>query len=831
MSSSQSRKLDLVERILDRSGTRLVLASLVVLSVLPLTAHPTLERILLPVFATEFFLRLALLRRSEKVTQNEVALLVADGIALLTFLPVEGVFDAAALRLVRLARLVVLARFFNSVLSDLRRILSQRQIRYQLGFLLATVLLLTLVGGTVLSTLEVEVDDFDSDGDPDRGSPSQVLWWTFRQLEDPGNLIENSHGNILLLITSLVLTIAGVFVMSFTIGIGSSVVGSLMAAARRRRVPQRDHTVVIGGGRNVRDVLEDLVELYGKNRRKVRIAVLDKAETPPSYLEEPRFRGVEYRTGEPTRLGAQQLLATDSAKRVLVLNDEGMLESADAYAVSSVLAVRQTNSSCPIVVEMRHRRFLDVARVAGDGNINPIPMGKFLGCLMSQNLMTPGIDEVFEELLTAHGSEIYTHIFTADELDRLSRHDAEATLDFFSMLLDGHLDHSIIYLGVLLGDGSRTTDVGQMTVWLNPLEEPPEPARQLGGCRGRIPLRSLRGVIAVAQEYQTVRRAAISLLRTGSNQLETSCGPETQLSPSLCHDMTELRRVLVLGDGELLPGMVENTAAFVPGVEFIVVVPTAERAHQLAAEFRRRSWPEGTISDQAITFPLAQSGRLQLFSAAGDLLGDALTHPLLDHAPLDVVVLIADRQEVDPDAGTALTLLRLLELHRDGCLFTSARFRVVAEVLSAPKGELLERRLGLKSSAPVRLVPTQQMRSYFLVHSAYVPGLDRIHLELLTPRRQDFCQLQLSSEPREELSFDELLTQMASASPPVIVFALKLADDHEQPGLVLNPEAGDSKIKFYPSQVEALYAVGETEHLPLGDHEPQEEEKRDDVPQ
>jgi hypothetical protein len=808
---------------------RLFLASLIVLSVLPIEELRQIDWIFLPIFAVEFTVRLLILRRSQKLNRVEIAVLVADAIALISFLPIESLIGARVLRFFRLVRLILLGRFLRTLASDLRRILAQRHMKHQFGFLVAAVLLLTFVGGVILTTFEVEVDDFNNDGRSDTGTMVQVLWWVFRQIEDPGNLVEDSHGDLLLLITSLVLTIAGVFVMSFIIGIGTSVVGALMAASRNRPVHMREHTVVIGGGRSVRQVLQDLLAVYDKNGRKAKVAVLEGSPEPPTYLEEPEFRFVQYRSGESTSLEAHDLLSTSQAKRVIVLNNEELGESADAYAISSVLAVRQQNDSCPVVVEMRHRRYMEMAQVAGGQSINPLPMGKFLGSLMCQSLMFPGVDAVFEEIFSAKGSEIYTHIYSEDRLAELARHGG-GHLCFREMLLGLQRRYRVILLGVLLGDGEWTHDVGTMTVWLNPLDEPPAAALALGARQGEVPLDNLRGLIALAPEYSTLWQAARDAVGgecVGTPDERPSSTPG--LGVRLCADMVEMRRILILGVNELLPSILENTAEFVEGIEIVNVVPQ-DQLLLITDEMRRRLNVVDERVDGCISFPLPQGGRAIVIGSRGDLLADALEHPEVRGKVMDVAVLLAIHHEADPDALTVLTTLRLIARIRDRGLAVGPRFRIVAEVLSSPKGALLEARLAQDSPCPVRIIPTQQLRAYFLVHSAYVPGSDLVHLELLGPQDQDFCQLRLAEtgEVGQELDFRDLLARLSCESPPVICFGVLIGEGHPQAGLMLNPSSREGRIKFAPSQLAAIYAVGETAKL-LGS-QPADVLRVDDAP-
>lgn len=847
------RWLDAAGRLLDRTETRITLAALIIVSVLDMTplladlglapatalwTLVTLDSVFLVIFGVELAARLGLARRSQGISRQEVALLVIDSVALLTFVvvPAHLLLDPSQIgatrptsefwliRLTRLIRLVVLVRFLNTTLNELRKILSQRQIRYQLGFLLTSVLLLTFVGASVLVTMGVPIADFDHDGQIEggEGTTFQVVWWVFRQVESPDNLVSDARSDALVLVTSLVLTITGVFVMSFIIGIGTSVVGALLAASRHRQVHLREHTVVVGGGHSLRKVLEDLIEMYGKNKRQVRVAVLDDPELPPAYLEDRQFRGVEYRSGEATTLEAHDLLSTSTAKRVIVLNNEERGESSDAYAVSSVLAARQLNPACPIVVEMRHRRNIEAAHVAGGSNVNAVPMGHFLGCVVSQNVMFPGIDSVFEELFSAQGSEIYTHIYSAAELARLQAVERES-VSFGAALLRAFSRSHATLLGVLLGDGEWTDDAGELTLWLNPLDEPSREAGALGARTGSIPVRALRGLVALAPDYSAVHDEAMRFAH--DLELDEPCEAralpqQTRVEVGLSRAMVELRHVLVLGDNELLPAMVENTAAFVEGVELVIVTGSRARRDHVADELRRKARAAEPGGDgAALVFDLPGGGRATLLGSSGDsMLADTLACPQVAGRALDAVVLLADPNEADPDANSGLMLLHLLELLREGRLEVSPRFRIIAEAISGPKGELLEQRLGRNGLVPVRMVPTRQMRAYFLVHTAYVPGSDKVHLELLTSTNQDFCQLRIEGAGGEDptLTYRELLEELAAHDPPVILLALDLGPAHATPGLVLNPQADHSGVEFKLSEVEAVYAVGETTRLVPG---------------
>jgi len=813
--------LDAVERILESSWAKLLLAMLIVVSVLPREGGQALDGAFFVIFGVEILLRLLILCRKPRITRGEAIVLAADLIALTTFLPIpEHLVGMRNLRFIRLARLLVLGRFLSGFVADLRRILGQRLLRHQLAFLLAAVVFITLLGSSILATFGSRVDDFDNDGTPDEGTLSQLLWWVFRQVEDPGNLVEDSGGDVVLLLTSLALTIAGVFVMSFIIGIGTSVVGSLVAGARSKPVGMRNHSVVLGGGRNVREVIDDMLELKIKNHSRGRLVVLDDEEDLPAYLDEPRYRSVEYRSGEVSSLDSHRLVSTDEARRVIVLNNEERGQTSDAYVVSSLLAVREQNESCPVVAEMRHRRNIEMAKVAGGQNVHPVAMGWFLGNLMAQNLMFPGIDAVFEELLTARGSEIYTHVYEPRELDILAKSRAQSA-SFSELLLSSYGSAQIIPIGVLLGDEGWSRDGASLEVWLNPLDEPLPAARALGAAKGEIPLAALRGLIAISPDYSALRKLAVARATEWSRAQAANPDPgpaprDDAVAPAILgDDMTRLKKVVILGDNEVLPALVENATSFVSGLELLIVTQTRARRRLLEEELEQRPGWVAEMSDDAMSYCLANNGRVTLTHARGRaILTEVLSHPFVRASDVDGFVLLADHEETDPDAISGLMLLRILELVGTGGVEVSPRFRLIAEVLSGPKGALLERRLCKSSAVPVRIIPTQQMRAYFLVHSAQVPCSDRIHLELMSAKNQDFCQLVLRADAFDQshMRFCDLLEALSKQSPPAILIALSLDDQCDGPALVLNPGPRQD-TPFRVADVKAVYAVAETERL------------------
>ena len=105
--------------------TKLLLSILILVSVLPFDWVQTLSWPLLAIFALELFGRATVLRddlKRRSISRVEIAFLVIDLIAVLSFLPLEHIWDdMRLLRLFRLCRMLLLLGSGSAVLLVLGR--------------------------------------------------------------------------------------------------------------------------------------------------------------------------------------------------------------------------------------------------------------------------------------------------------------------------------------------------------------------------------------------------------------------------------------------------------------------------------------------------------------------------------------------------------------------------------------------------------------------------------------------------------------------------------------------------------------------------------------
>ena len=116
------------------------------------------------------------------------------------------------MRLLRLIRLMALLSYWAPVMHDLRAVLLRRERSRQVLVMGAMVGLLSFTGALVLDQLETGVGtvDYDEDGEVTAADHRFVvhLWWAFRQIQDPGNMLA-APGSGEAVAVSMVLTVFG----------------------------------------------------------------------------------------------------------------------------------------------------------------------------------------------------------------------------------------------------------------------------------------------------------------------------------------------------------------------------------------------------------------------------------------------------------------------------------------------------------------------------------------------------------------------------------------------------------------------------------------------
>ncbi len=793
-----------IRALLEHKFSRLIVGTLIVISVLPFRwVERDLNHLFLAVFGLELALRLSWMRTEKNVSKGEWAFLLFDVLALASFLPLDHWFgiNAAVLRALRVVRLLVLFRFIRELAFDVYSVLTRREQLQQLGLVTAAVVSLSFVGAVFLGQLRVP-HDYDTDGVWNQESFWEQMWWAFRQVESPDNLVATLSAHPAALAVSMVLTITGIFVFSYLIGLGTNIVEEVLRAGRRRALDFERHTLLIGSDENSETLVREFVNIYEKNRelrrigpKKVfdwlfrghprprrqaggKIALLGEAEKGPSFLYEPQMRRVLYRSGDPSSPVALTRAAAQDAKRAVIISD-GTSEGG-ATTLARLAAFREANESAHVFVEVVDPENLDlVARVGGAGTF-PLNVSKILGRFLCHHLLVEGMDQLIAELLTAQGSEIYTHLF-ADEAERATLLGLGETVAADALAATLLEKHGVTLLGVFLADeeaSASTLDRGVhdllslegLRVWLNPLAAP-ENEESLGALSpGTIPVNRLRGVVGIAETYTPLQRASRSIARLSKKKTKAGEGVLAVNAPP------RIQRLVIVGFGAGIGAMIETLSFFVRNVQVEVLA-----AHEDEASLRQE------LSGLEVQISLH-------FAARDRLVQHGFEKHLFQEA--EAVAFLSPESLPDADALVAQQALRFASLN-------DSSLRVLIELREEHRRAPLRANLRRISASPLDLVfvSTEQVKNYFMVHAAFVPGSTLIYDRLLGPVGQEVAWL--PGAISKGVSHAELRAELAEREMQLIAV-------RSQGKLAVNPPAD---ARWEPREFDGVYVLTDADQL------------------
>ncbi|WP_027829826.1 hypothetical protein [Marinobacter sp. HL-58] len=395
-----------------------------------------------------------------------------------------------------------------------------------------------------------------------------AFWWAFLRLTDPGYLGDDA-GNWQRLV-STILTISGYVVfMGTLVAILTRWLIAKMADLERGLTPVtlRNHIVVLGWTGQTLPLLAELLGSSGRMRRflekhdtnRLRLVVLSETASAAQVHElrnEPgigrKARQIILRSGAAIQPDALQRVACLDASAVIVpsaAHEAGSLVTSDIETVKALLSIaaqaRHLGAPLPFVVaEIQDMRKHPVIERAYPGEMEVVAGDATISRLMVQNILHPGLSEIYNELFTAgEGCEIY--IRSGDSL-------AGMTL--------GELASQrarVIVLGILKPQG-RGWNV-QM------------PASS------DIPIAAEDRVVMLARDYAETepdsKSAPLPMIARGEPAIRSATATE------------RVHRVLVLGWNRRVPSLISEFSSYSQlrfEVDIVSVVPARERQQEIA---------------------------------------------------------------------------------------------------------------------------------------------------------------------------------------------------------------------------------------------------------
>jgi voltage-gated potassium channel Kch len=253
-----------------------------------------------------------------------------------------------------------------------------------------------------------------ADTDGSRPGLARQLFTTLMHTLDPGTVAGDS-GTWRYLVTMLVLTLAGLFIVSALIGVIATGIDAKLVDLQRGRSPvlERDHTVILGWSDAVFTIISELAVANESRRRPVVVVMSerDKVEMEDELREKlPDLRGtrVVCRTGSPMDIGDLALSSHRTARSVIVLSPGG--EEPDSEVIKVLLALTHGEAGdAHVVAEIEDPHNLEAARLVGGDRAVVLNKQETIARLIVQTSRQAGAAAVYKELFDFDGDEIYFH--------------------------------------------------------------------------------------------------------------------------------------------------------------------------------------------------------------------------------------------------------------------------------------------------------------------------------------------------------------------------------------------------------------------------------------
>ncbi len=836
-----------VDGILEARPTRIVLSAAIVASLVPQPALGIPNAYFVALFAAELAARIYVFwdarRRGTSGTAPAwtLSLLLLDFLALLSFAPVPETWaEARWLRVFRLSRMLLLAGYWAPLAKDLWLVVSRRERWQQVLWMGVAVGLLSFAGATLLAHLGGGEVDFDEDGTASANDRRffALLWWSFRQIQDPGNMLASPSSTVALFV-SLVLTVFGLFLVSFLIGLGTDVVRELLELGRVRPPGLAGHTVIVNVDARAERLLRELFGFYRKSeglRRALEnptslrhlwdglrgtvapdFVVTGPTPEEPAFLKDRDFARVVYRSATEREQDFLERVDGHRARRLLLLADHERPDP-DARTVETMFflagALDEAGHDGPakrlLLAEVLDEAHLAAAEAALASTRTvrgiAVPTERLAGLFWSCLVREPGAGRLLTELLSSRGREIYTVIFDAEALSlRVPRPawmpaDPKEAFPAFEAHALGLSERSVAPFALLCGRRGDEA-YGHLDVYF--------------GGDDPVPDAPVRGMAVVADNVAGARALAVARPAGGSDPGDP---PPLSFEPAV--GAGALRRVVVLGFRRATAHMAADLLRACPTLDVLVLVPderAARRArghlsaHALACSLSRARHESGTfrVEGAAVRY-VCSAGEGRIAVAVADVTDPTVLDGLPDGfgsiCDADAVVFVAEPSGA-ADARTTAAVFEILAL---SALHGRTPPRLLVEVSEAELAHRLAADLGRRFwDAPghVEVHAYDELRSLFLFQSVVVPGFDALYTTMLSSRGRRLRRLVPSPPPAGPVTFPDLVR--AASARSLRLLAVEVGDGPHDPDarLFVAPRPDEEGYRVVPSKLAAVWAV------------------------
>ena len=239
----------------------------------------------------------------------------------------------------------------------------------------------------------------------------QLMWMSLMRAMDAGALGGDSGGFGFMLLM-LLITIGGIFILSILIGLLTTGIEAKVESLRKGRsvVLEKDHTIILGWSDQIFTVLSELI-VANSNRKRPCIVIMgdkDKAEMDDEIREKIEFKGntrIICRQGSPIEMSDLNIVSLNTSRSIIIM------EESDSDVIKIILAIthnpKRRELPYNITAVLKNAQNVEVANIAGKGEVEIILVDKLVSRLIAQTCRQPGLSSIYTELLDFGGDEIY----------------------------------------------------------------------------------------------------------------------------------------------------------------------------------------------------------------------------------------------------------------------------------------------------------------------------------------------------------------------------------------------------------------------------------------
>ena len=249
-------------------------------------------------------------------------------------------------------------------------------------------------------------------GGEERTGFIEGIWLNLMRAIDAGALGGDSGWTWRLI--ALVVTLAGIFVLSILIGIISSGIESRLEELRKGRtlVVEQGHTLILGWSPKLHQILTEL-EVANANQRNPCVVVLADRDKV-AMEDEVRARAgdgrrtrVICRSGSTSDAADLALVRPEHAKSILVLLDEASGDPGVVKTVLALLSIDPDLERLRVTAEFEGQTSATAIDRATRGRMGIVVSSDVIARVTAQVCRQSGLSLVFQELLDFDGDEIY----------------------------------------------------------------------------------------------------------------------------------------------------------------------------------------------------------------------------------------------------------------------------------------------------------------------------------------------------------------------------------------------------------------------------------------